>query len=506
MPNPGRSIIIIGAGMAGLAAGCYAQLNNYQSRIFEQHTIPGGLCTSWRRHGYLFDGGVRYLAGTGPQARAYPMWQELGALAGCEIYHYAEFLCVEDPAGHAFHLYTDIDRLEEQMLALSPADQAPIREFAEAVRAFRTFDLPLDLTPDDSLENLRLGLTMLPFTGPLLRWRDDTLGDFVGRFRDPLLRLGLLEFLQFARPDFPLLMLVITLAQLGNGLAGYPLGGSLELAERVARRYRALGGQIEYDARVAQVLVDGDRAVGVRLADGTEHRADVVISAGDGHSTIFELLGGRYADQSIQTIYQTMPLAPAILQVALGVDRDFSAEPPALCFPLRQPIDLGDLRHERLTVRHYAFDPNLAPPGKTVLSVWCAADYGYWKGLRVTPAVYEQAKAQVAQQVIAALAERYPGLAEQVEAVDVATPITYERYTGNWRGSIYGWAMTMRKLALMMGQGMAKTLPGLHNFYLIGQWVEPAGNVQLSAASGRDLLEMICRADGQPFVTSSRPA
>jgi hypothetical protein len=48
---------------------------------------------------------------------------------------------------------------------------------------------------------------------------------------------------------------------------------------------------------------------------------------------------------------------------------------------------------------------------------------------------------------------------------------------------------------------MAKTLPGLENFYLIGQWVEPAGNVQLSAASGRDLLEMICRADGKPFVT-----
>lgn len=497
-----KSLIIIGAGMAGLSAGCYAQMNGYRSQIFEQHTIPGGLCTSWRRHGYLFDGGVRYLVGTGPQARAYPMWQELGALTGREIYHYDEFICVEDQRGRAFHLYTDIDRLERHMLDLSPVDHALIRQFANAVRSFQTFDLPLDLTPDDSLENLRLGLAMLPFTGPLLRWRDDTLGDFVARFHDPLLRTGLMEFLQFARPDFPLLLLLITLAQLSNGIAGYPLGGSLDLAESVARRYQALGGQVEYGAHVMQILVENDRAVGVRLADGSEQRADLVISAADGRSTIFELLGGRYVDQQSAAIYQTMPIAPAIVQIALGVARDFSHEPPALCFPLPQPLDFGDLRHDRLTVRHYCFDPTMADPGKSVLSVWCAADYGYWQGLHTVPLAYAQAKELVAQQVLAALDVRFPGLAAAVEVVDVATPVTYERYTGNWRGSIYGWAMTMRKLGLMMGQGMTKTLPGLQNFYQIGQWVEPAGNVQLSAASGRDVIEMICLAHGQPFVTT----
>ena len=117
------------------------------------------------------------------------------------------------------------------------------------------------------------------------------------------------------------------------------------------------------------------------------------------------------------------------------------------------------------------------------------------------PDVYAAAKERVAQQVIQALAIRYPGLADQVEALDVATPVTYARYTANWRGSIFGWAMTMRKMALMMSKGMSKSLPGLRNFYMIGQWVEPGGNVQLSAASGRDLLETICREDKQPFVT-----
>ncbi len=55
---------------------------------------------------------------------------------------------------------------------------------------------------------------------------------------------------------------------------------------------------------------------------------------------------------------------------------------------------------------------------------------------------------------------------------------------------------------MMMGKGMDKTLPGLENFYMIGQWVEPAGNVELSAASGRNVVRLLCAADKQPFVAT----
>ncbi len=497
-----KSLLIIGAGVAGLAAGCYAQLNGYRSQIFELHTIPGGLCTSWRRHGYLFDGGMRYLVGTDPKANAYRMWQELGALANTPVYYYDEFTCVEDRRGRAFHFYTNLDRLKAEMLRLSPGDYDAICTLIDATRALCTFDLPLDPTPDDPQENLRMGLSMLPFVAPLVRWKDVTLGDFVTRFQDGLLRRGLLEFLQFARPDFPLLMLLISLAQMADKVAGYPSGGSLDLADRIADRYRALGGKLHCDARVTKILVKGDCAVGVELADGTVHHADLVISAADGRSTIFELLGGAYTDARIQDYYQTLPLAPSIMQIALGVARDFSREPSTLCFPLPHPLDFGDLRHDTLTVRHYCFDPTMADPGKSVLSVWCVADYGYWKGLYTVPDAYTQAKEMVAQGVIGALNRRYPGLAAQVEAVDVATPVTYERYTANWRGSIYGWAMAPRKMTMMMGTGMRKTLPGLENFYMIGQWVEPGGNLQLAAAAGRDVLEQICQKAGQPFTTT----
>jgi phytoene dehydrogenase-like protein len=46
MAQASTDIIIIGAGIAGLAAGCYAQMNGYQTSIFEMHSLPGGLCTA----------------------------------------------------------------------------------------------------------------------------------------------------------------------------------------------------------------------------------------------------------------------------------------------------------------------------------------------------------------------------------------------------------------------------------------------------------------------------
>lgn len=502
-----KSILIIGAGIAGLAAGCYAQMNGYRSQIFELHKIPGGLCTSWRRKGYLFDGSIRYLSGTNPQSKVHQLWEELGVLQSRPIHYYDEFIRFEGLDGRTLILYTTIDRLEAHLLELAPGDRKPILEFTSALRDFTAMELPVDLTPSDPLEALELGQTMLPVLGPALRWRNVSIKQFAQQFQDPLLREALPEFFQFSPPDFPMMLMLTTLANMNDREAGYPIGGSLKFATDLADHYLALGGKIHYKSRVTEVLVKAcsehhrgdDCAAGLRLENGDEIFGDMVISAADGHSTLFDLLGGRYLDDHIRAYYDELPVAKAIVQVSLGVDMDFSAEPPAINFPIRHPIGTGKVWHDRLVLKHYCFDPTMAPPGKSALSVWCEADYDYWNDLRANKRQYRAAKQQVADKVIGALDERYPGLKDRVKVVDVATPVTYERYTGNWRGAFAGWALTTHKMGMMMGGGMKKTLPGLDDFWMIGQWVEPGGNVELSAASGRDVIKDICKLEGKPF-------
>ena len=80
-----KSIVIIGAGVAGLCAGIYGQMNSYQTRIVEKHKIPGGLVTAYRRKGYLIDLCIHCLAGSGPGFFMHRYWNEVGLLEGREF-------------------------------------------------------------------------------------------------------------------------------------------------------------------------------------------------------------------------------------------------------------------------------------------------------------------------------------------------------------------------------------------------------------------------------------
>jgi phytoene dehydrogenase-like protein len=90
-------------------------------------------------------------------------------------------------------------------------------------------------------------------------------------------------------------------------------------------------------------------------------------------------------------------------------------------------------------------------------------------------------------------------LARHVEQADLATPATYEHWTGNWQGSYQGWLPTPR----ILGRRLPYTLPGLENFYMAGQWVETGGGLPPSALSGRYVTQLICARDSKVFTATT---
>lgn len=501
-----KSIIIIGGGIAGLAAGCYARMNGYRAHIFELHTLPGGLCTSWDRKGYTFDGCIDWLVGSGEKSNFRRIWNELGALDGKKIVNHEEFMRVVGTDGKTLILYTDPDRTEKNMLGLAPQDAATIKEFTGGIRKMVHLNMPTGKpTSFSEMVQFLIGLPgFLTFLGQLRKYGRVTMQDFAKRFRDPFLREAFENL--YGLPDFPMIGAQMSLAWMGAHDAGYPIGGSLKFAQSIEKRFYSLGGEITYKARVAKILVEHGRAVGVRLANGREERADIVISAADGHATLFDLLEGKYLTDEIRSYYDTLPIFQPIIQVSLGVARDFSDQPRMVHYYLDNPITIAGEERRNITVKHYSYDPTLAPAGKSVIEVIYSSNHGYWKKLAEDPERYEAEKKDIAIQVMQQIEKHYAGFTGQVEAVDVATPLTYERYTGNWQGSMEGWLMTTKTLDWMIkGKQMSKTLPGLENFYQIGQWVEPGGGLPPAATSGRGVLQMICKKDGKAFKTMPSP-
>lgn len=499
---PEKSLSIIGAGIAGLSAGCYAQMNGYRSRIYEMHTLPGGLCTAWKRKGYTIDGCIEWLVGSSPRSSFYRLWEEVGLIQGREIIYLDEMMQTDGPDGRAFTLYTDLDRLEQHMIELAPEDRVVTEEVIGGARHFLGFDMTADEPPMEImgvLEKAKMMGRMLPHMPTLQKWSKVSLGELASRFKSPILREA---FDAMWHPKMSSLFILMTLAWLHDRVAGYPIGGSLPLARAVEQRYLNLGGQIHYSSRVARVLVENSRAVGIRLDNGQEERADVVISAADGHATIFDMLEGKHVDDTVRHYYDKFTPFPPLVFVGLGVNRTFEDEPrriSGLRLPLDPPLRLGDETITGMGVRINNYDPTLAPAGKTPITASFHTHYPYWKSLHADTEGYEARKAEIADAIVGVLDRRYPGLASQVEMVDVSTPITFEEFTGNWQASYEGWLPTPDNAL----SEMRKTLPGLDSFYMVGQWVSPGGGLPSGVKTARDTLQVLCKRDGIRFQTNT---
>ncbi|MBN1191091.1 MAG: NAD(P)/FAD-dependent oxidoreductase [Dehalococcoidales bacterium] len=495
-----KSVIIIGAGVAGLTSGIYGQMNGYKTRIFEMDIKPGGLCTAWERKGYVIDGCLHWLVGTSPESEYYRLWQEVGIIKDKHILNMTQFIRFEDAEGKVFTFYTDVDQLEKHMLEIAPQDTDIIHEIARSIRHFSRFSTPVGkpselYSPIDSIKIMR---SMSPFMGEMRKWGKITMKDLASRFKNPLLRQA---WQSIWLPDFSCAFMLMTLAWLSNKNAGYIMGGSMGISLAMEKRYIELGGKINYRSGVEKILVENNRAVGVKLTDGTEHRADYIVSAADGHSTIFEMLEGKYIDNTVRGYYKDMPVFPGLVYIGLGVNASFKDIPQiisGLVFPLKKPIKIGNKEEEFLTVRIHNFDPALAPEGKTLLTVSFISEFSYWEKLYQDKESYNAEKERIAVAVVSALNNRFPGLAGDLEMWDVATPVTFKHYTNNWQGSFEGWLMTPQNINLQM----KRKLPGLDNFYMVGQWVSPGGGLPGGLITGNHLIQILCKRDKKQFTTS----
>ena len=183
------------------------------------------------------------------------------------------------------------------------------------------------------------------------------------RFTHPLLR-SFFGGSQLA--ELSAIALLFSLAWMSENNAGYAVGGSQAIIRLVAENFRSLGGHLRFGAKVEKILVEHDAAVGVKLVDGEMIAADWVISAADGHATIYDLLGGEYADRVTDDIYGSHETFPSYLQISLGVAHDLSQQPGYVTRLLETPLQV-DPRTElsQVSFRFFHFDPTFAPPGKT---------------------------------------------------------------------------------------------------------------------------------------------
>lgn len=499
-----KKVLIIGGGMAGLSAGTYLQMNGFDTEIFELNETPGGVCTSWKRGDYKVDWCVHWLVGSGPNDNMHERWSELIDMSNIEIVDHEEYARVEDLQGNQIHFFTDLDRLHEELLAKAPEDGAKIDEFILACRKLTHLEMPNEeaFQTANLWYKLKWMWKMLPFTGTFGKFSRISTADYALGFNNPLLRKAIRNIFE---PEIPILFCMMMFAWMHKKSAGYPVGGSLNFAQRIADRYEALGGKFHFHSRVEKILTEAGRSTGIKLSTGETYRCDYVISAADGHSTIYDMLEGAYTSPEFEQFYRKGETFPSLVFVALGVNRTFNATPHSYFFEVEKPFRIDpETAVNDLYIRVHNFDPSLAPYGKTLITaMFETRNHAYWVDLQNNdPERYQLEKQGIVEHLIEILDKKLGNVSTLVEMTDVTTPATIIHFTNNWKGSFEGFLITTETGF----KQLPHNLPGLENFYMCGHWVAIGGGLPTAMLSGREVAQIICKREGKKFrITAAEP-
>jgi phytoene dehydrogenase-like protein len=481
-------LLIVGGGLAGLSAGCYARMNDFDVTILEHNLELGGVCTAWHRGPYLIDGCIHWLTG-GPFQRIY---EELGIVPAVPLRTLEEFVTYRHARdGWAATLSRDMSKTTDCLQALAPEDANELRRLMEGIEQAAALHPPIDRAPElatagDRLRDvwrLRHDLrTFAHFRKPLGVWANEQL-------KSPRLREF---FTRLMPPQTPTLFFLLVLGYLARGWLSRPVGGTARFRDALIDRYRMLGGEVMRDTTVEEIVVADGRARGVRLTDGRMIEGDVVVSTASAPETVFRLLGGRYGAADWRERMDRWKMFQPIVLASYGVAQSFPEQPSSLLVDGIEPLTVGGFQNDYLYLRIYNEDPAFAPPGHTVVQAMLSTDYDWWatRGAR-----YQQEKDLTADRVLGSIDQYLPGIKGAVKIVDLATPLTYWRNARVWRGAFEGWLPSSNAL-----KHVPKELSGLGRFYMAGQWVEPGGGVPMATMSGRHVAEIICAAFDRPFV------
>jgi phytoene dehydrogenase-like protein len=324
-------------------------------------------------------------------------------------------------------------------------------------------------------------------------YSNQTVNEYSKRFKSPLLQL-LLE--SIVGTDYNATALIFTLGTFAAGDGGYPEGGSLSMANRMAKRFESLGGTIQYGKPVSKVSVQNGIANGV-IINSEYIKADAVIVTQDTLVAIDSLFDPPISEPWAERMRKTTkPVLNTFISV--GVEADLTGVPERVGFMPEKPLVCGGVEQPVIGICNYAGYKGYAPDGCTaVTSIIMGDTYDYWKKCKDN-GTYQEEKKKLAEAFIEILAKKYPKTAGKIAVWDVATPLTYERYLGSYKGS---WMS-------IMGKGkFPKSYPSkpesIKNVYFASQRLSGPGGTPVAVDSGRTAVQYLCKDTNTVFQGNS---
>lgn len=458
-------VVVIGSGAGGLAAAVALARAGKSVLVLEQHYVPGGWCHSFQMGGFRFSPGVHYIGQLQENGTYRRLLEGLGA---------AEFLTFFEARPDGFeHCWMNDEKFdipkgrqafEERLCERFPKEREGIRRYLDLGQAVGREVMALA-----NGAGLKETLAM-PFRAPhLLGYGLRTLQSVLNRtVRDPLLQ----DILSVQCGDhgvapsrIPFVQHAAILTHYLDG-AYYPKGGGSAIPKALTRALTRAKGRIQLRTSVERILLETTgrklRAVGVRLTDGTEIRAQHVISNADPHATYERLVGKELLSKGLRAKLDKTEYTTSALSLFLAVDMDLRklgydsgnywwsngtrveplyelmrspevlerTEPPGLFVSISSLKDPSHFDGRHHTIEAFSFVPS-DPFEKFRGDTDDARRDGY-----------AELKRSLTARMLRGVEHVIPGVSKRVAFSELGSPLTNSFYCRSTRGNLYGTAKT----------------------------------------------------------------
>ena len=436
-------IIVVGGGLGGLTAGAKLAKEGRKVLLLEQHDRPGGCATTFKRKDFTLEVGLHEMDGMDGRDMKSRVFRDLGIFDHCTFIKVPEF-------------YRFVSKRHDIVVSHDPEKTASVlnRHFPGEEEGISAYF--------DRIMNAR------KYIKESAGKTEDNIGDFLDSIiKDEDLKLVLLGNLGYFHDDpYSLSLNYYAMAQ-GSYYAGgglYIEGGSQRLSDALASIIDKNGGKVMLNHLVTGILVESDRASGVRFrrsgkdtrVEETAWGKEIVVNAAI-PNVAEELLPEAYASQLKKDVAEREPGA-SLLTVYFGFNRPLNkvGNKHYSTFLYDESVktqkDIPDNNRGPFDKRSFTFvdysqvDSHLAPKGKSVGALCCIDYLSDWEDM--DREAYRKKKEEVAQDFMDKLEKLIPGFREAVEYYEIGTARTVQRYTLNPGGAVYGFAQTPARMAL----------------------------------------------------------